>query len=254
MAYSIYVKTVGASKISVIKVIREITGLGLKEACELVDSFPFYLPGEYTKEQAEKIKKLLHDAGSFVELEDEDPFYEEYDNEEFYDDELDSCIVCLESAGATKLNVIKIVKEVTGLGLKESKDIVDNTPNKLPNEFTKEEAENVVEMLIQVGAKAHYEQGKGQPKVNLGDENQNSNNVSNNSNKIYQIAIENLGNNPRDVYFEIRNIFNTSIREIEILLKESALLPFELNEENANIVAQRLCDVGAKIDIYEINK
>ena len=50
--------------------------------------------------------------------------------------------VILTSAGAAKLGVIKVVKEVTGLGLKESKELVDNAPNQLKKRFLKQKLKN----------------------------------------------------------------------------------------------------------------
>lgn len=58
----------GANKIGVIKVVREITGLGLKEAKELVDGAPKTIKEAASKEEAEDIKKKVEEAGAKVEL------------------------------------------------------------------------------------------------------------------------------------------------------------------------------------------
>jgi large subunit ribosomal protein L7/L12 len=58
----------GANKINVIKVVRELTGLGLKEAKDLVDGAPKPVKEGVSKDEAEKIKKQLADAGASVEL------------------------------------------------------------------------------------------------------------------------------------------------------------------------------------------
>ncbi|MBL8169238.1 MAG: 50S ribosomal protein L7/L12 [Acidobacteria bacterium] len=58
----------GANKINVIKVVRELTGLGLKEAKDLVDGAPKTVKEGASKEDAEKMKKALADAGATVEL------------------------------------------------------------------------------------------------------------------------------------------------------------------------------------------
>lgn len=58
----------GANKISVIKVVREITGLGLKEAKELVDAAPKPIKEGVSKEEAEEIQKKVEEAGAKVEL------------------------------------------------------------------------------------------------------------------------------------------------------------------------------------------
>lgn len=58
----------GANKINVIKVVRELTGLGLKEAKDLVDGAPKTVKDGVSKDEAEKMKKALADAGASVEL------------------------------------------------------------------------------------------------------------------------------------------------------------------------------------------
>lgn len=60
--------------------------------------------------------------------------------------------VILKSAGAAKLGVIKVVKELTGLGLKESKEIVDNAPKAVKEKITPEEAEAIKAKLVEAGA------------------------------------------------------------------------------------------------------
>ena len=59
---------VGPNKIPVIKVVRELTGLGLKEAKDLVDAFPKAVKEGVTKDEAEKIKAALEDVGAKVEV------------------------------------------------------------------------------------------------------------------------------------------------------------------------------------------
>ena len=62
--------------------------------------------------------------------------------------------VILKDAGASKLNVIKVVREITGLGLKDAKDLVDNCPKTLKEAVAKEEAEQIVAKLKEAGAEA----------------------------------------------------------------------------------------------------
>jgi large subunit ribosomal protein L7/L12 len=60
--------------------------------------------------------------------------------------------VILKSAGAAKLGVVKIVKDITGLGLKEAKDLVDGAPKPVKEGISKEDAENVKKQLEEAGA------------------------------------------------------------------------------------------------------
>ncbi|HCW76589.1 MAG TPA: 50S ribosomal protein L7/L12 [Candidatus Marinimicrobia bacterium] len=60
--------------------------------------------------------------------------------------------VVLEAAGEKKINVIKVVRQVTGLGLKEAKDLVDNAPNKVKEAIGKTEADELKKQLEEAGA------------------------------------------------------------------------------------------------------
>lgn len=67
-SFNVVLSAAGQSKISVIKVVREITSLGLKEAKELVDSAPKAVKEGVAKDEAETIKSQLEEAGATVEL------------------------------------------------------------------------------------------------------------------------------------------------------------------------------------------
>lgn len=62
--------------------------------------------------------------------------------------------VVLAEVGASKLNVIKVVREITGLGLKEAKDLVESAPQKIKEAVSKEVAEDIAKQLTAAGAKA----------------------------------------------------------------------------------------------------
>jgi len=62
--------------------------------------------------------------------------------------------VMLNSAGANKVNVIKVVRAVTGLGLKEAKDLVDGAPKPVKEAVSKADAESILKQLIEAGATA----------------------------------------------------------------------------------------------------
>ena len=60
--------------------------------------------------------------------------------------------VVLKAAGANKLQIVKLVKELTGLGLKEAKDMVDGAPKTIKEGLPKDEAENLKKQLVEAGA------------------------------------------------------------------------------------------------------
>ena len=107
----------------------KIVGLTLKEAVDLGD----YLKDEYGIEPA---------AGA-VAVAAAAPDEEAAEQTEFD--------VILTGAGDQKIKVIKVVREVTGLGLKEAKDLVDNCPKPIKEAVTKDEADALVEKVKEVG-------------------------------------------------------------------------------------------------------
>ena len=66
--FTVVLKDAGASKLAVVKLVKELTGLGLKEAKDVVDSAPSNVKEGVSKEEAEGLKKSLEEAGAVVEL------------------------------------------------------------------------------------------------------------------------------------------------------------------------------------------
>ncbi|HNP32237.1 MAG TPA: 50S ribosomal protein L7/L12 [Flavobacterium sp.] len=66
--FTVVLKDAGASKLAVVKAVKELTGLGLKEAKDLVDGAPSNIKEGVTKAEAEGLKKSLEEAGAVVEL------------------------------------------------------------------------------------------------------------------------------------------------------------------------------------------
>lgn len=67
-SFDVVLKAAGASKLAVVKLVKELTGLGLKEAKELVDGAPKPLKEGVTKDEADSLKKSLEEAGAEVEV------------------------------------------------------------------------------------------------------------------------------------------------------------------------------------------
>jgi large subunit ribosomal protein L7/L12 len=66
--FTVVLKAAGSSKLAVVKLVKELTGLGLKEAKDVVDSAPSNVKEGVTREEAEGLKKSLEEAGAEVEL------------------------------------------------------------------------------------------------------------------------------------------------------------------------------------------
>ena len=116
------------------KVAEQLVGLTVKEVNELAD----ILKDEYGIEPAAAAAVAVA-AGPGAGGEDAAEAKSEYD-------------VVLKAAGGSKLAVVKLVKELTGLGLKEAKDLVDNTPSSIKEAVSKDDAEGLKKSLEEAGA------------------------------------------------------------------------------------------------------
>ena len=116
------------------KVAEQLVGLTVKEVNELAD----ILKDEYGIEPAAAAAVAVA-AGPGAGGEDAAEAKLEFD-------------VVLKSAGGSKLAVVKLVKELTGLGLKEAKDLVDNTPSSIKEAVSKDDAEGLKKSLEEAGA------------------------------------------------------------------------------------------------------
>ena len=116
------------------KVAEQLVGLTVKEVNELAD----ILKDEYGIEPAAAAAVAVA-AGPGAGGDDAAGAKSEFD-------------VVLKSAGGSKLAVVKLVKELTGLGLKEAKDLVDNTPSSIKEAVSKDDAEGLKKSLEEAGA------------------------------------------------------------------------------------------------------
>ena len=109
-----------------------LVGLTVKEVQELAD----FLKSEYGIDPAAAAVVVSSgDGGGAAAVEEKTAFN-----------------VILKSAGASKLNVVKIVKDLTGLGLKEAKELVDGAPKAIKEGVAKAEAEEIANKLKEAGA------------------------------------------------------------------------------------------------------
>lgn len=109
-----------------------LVGLTVKEVQELAD----FLKSEYGIEPAAATVVAGPAAGSAAPVAEEKTTFN----------------VILKAAGASKLNVVKIVKDMTGLGLKEAKDLVDGAPKPIKEGIDKATADEMVAKLKEAGA------------------------------------------------------------------------------------------------------
>ena len=115
----------------------QLVGLTVKEVQELAD----VLKSEYGIEPAAAAVVVSGDGGGGAAAAEEKTSFN----------------VILKSAGASKLNVVKIVKDLTGLGLKEAKELVDGAPKELKAGVSKAEAEDLKAKLTEAGAEVEIQ-------------------------------------------------------------------------------------------------
>ena len=110
----------------------QLVGLTVKEVQELAD----VLKIEYGIEPAAAAVVVAADGGGAAAAAEEKTAFN----------------VILKSGGASKLNVVKVVKDLTGLGLKEAKELVDGAPKAVKEGVSKAEAEDIANKLKEAGA------------------------------------------------------------------------------------------------------
>jgi len=110
----------------------QLVGLTVKEVQELAD----FMKSEYGIEPAAAAVVVSGDAGGGAAAAEEKTSFN----------------VILKNGGASKLNVVKIVKDLTGLGLKEAKDLVDGAPKPIKEGVDKATAEDIAAKLKEAGA------------------------------------------------------------------------------------------------------
>src|ERR1700754_875694 len=108
-----------------------LVALTVKDVQELAD----FLKSEYGIEPAAAAVVVAADGGGAAKAEEKTAFD-----------------VILKSGGASKLNVVKIVKDLTGLGLKEAKELVDGAPKAVKEKISKAEADDIAGKLKEAGA------------------------------------------------------------------------------------------------------
>ena len=119
----------------VAKIVEDIKGLTLLEAAELVKSLEDALGVSAAAAAPVAVASAAGAGGAAPPVEEKTEF-----------------AVVLTAIGANKINVIKAVREVTSLGLKEAKDLVDGAPKTIKEGINKDEAENIKKKFTEAGA------------------------------------------------------------------------------------------------------
>ncbi len=149
--FSVELTAMGPNKIQVIKVVKDRTGLGLKDSKELVEAAPKIVKSNLDRAAAEALQAELAAAGATARVVDSASAPAPASQKSAA---VGGMSVTLVSCGSKKIEVIKIIREVTGLGLKESKDLAEQTPSMIKFGLSVADAEALQKRLAAAGATA----------------------------------------------------------------------------------------------------
>lgn len=141
--YRITLMDTGAAKLQIVKLIKDVLGWGLKEAKDFADGAPSTFPNLFSENEMQRISHLIEGCGGTLQKVciQEQP---SIDVEKKYK-------MTLVHAGASKLQMVKLIKEILGWGLKEAKDFVDATPSTFPNFFSEDEMQRISHLIEHIG-------------------------------------------------------------------------------------------------------
>jgi ribosomal protein L7/L12 len=145
----------GANKLQVIKEVRAATGLGLKETKDLVEAAPKVVKEGLTKAEAEALVKALTAVGAKAEVQpDGASSPQQQPAAQLGTSREGSWDVRLLKLGPNKISVIRDVRAATGLGLKETKDLVESAPVTVKRGLSEAAAKELAKQLDVSGAEA----------------------------------------------------------------------------------------------------
>lgn len=228
-ALDVFLVAVGSSKISVIKVVRDLSGLGLKESKDLVESAPVLVKGNVDKSSAEELQKqlvavgaqvVLRIAGSSEPAPGPEPTGERFD-------------VVLTAVGRQKIDVIRALREITNYGLKEARDVVESVPITVKIGVTEDEAETIRRRLIEVGASAELRRVAGS-----------------HSSGEYAVFLRSFGDHKIAVIKTVREHLGLGLKDAKDLVESApTLLKEGASKKEAAALQKGLVEAGATVEI-----
>ncbi|PCC70571.1 ribosomal protein L7/L12 [Nannocystis exedens] len=152
VGYGVVLRHFGTHKISVIKIIREATGLGLKEAKDLAESTDVMVKDGLGGGEAQRLAQALRTVGARVEVRSPAWTTDQEDDEDDGPDPTTPVDVVLGACGPQKIAVIKLIREETDCGLKEAKDLAETPGAVLWEGLRRADAEALAQRLTALGA------------------------------------------------------------------------------------------------------
>jgi len=238
--YTVTLDSIGGAKLNVVKAVKEITGLGLAEAKSLVDSAPSTILEDASYDEAITAISQLEDAGATASMVSDGTASSSSESSVSSDDG-SLYTVTIDSIGGSKLNVVKAVKEITGLGLVESKYLVDGAPSVILEGASYDEAISAISKLEDVGATASMEsEGTGT------SSSESSSSISSDDGSLYSVTLDSIGGSKLNVVKAVKEITGLGLADAKYLVDSAPAVILEgASYDEATSAISKLEDVGA---------
>jgi large subunit ribosomal protein L7/L12 len=232
--YEVILNGCGPNKISVIKIIRERTGLGLKDSKDLAESVDVTIKKAIPEEEAVALMRELAGAGASVEVRSVGGALTAMSGsiEVTYD-------VVMLDCGAGKIAVIKLIRELTNLGLKEAKDIAETSGATVKAGLPDDEARAIERRFVEAGAKVELVAREQAAELGSGSERATG---------LVDVVLQSCGPNKISVIKEVRAATNLGLKEAKDLVESApSTIRSGIEAGEARALMQRLVDAGASV-------
>lgn len=243
--FDVFLQDQGASKISVVRAVKMMTGLELREAVELVDDAPCLLKRKVDRDEAETIRHELVEAGAVVEIRAHDATAPELPAARRASSAVEApppapeggFDLVLKDCGPRKIMVIKLLRELTGLGLKEAKDMAESPGSTVKAGLERAEAARIERQLVDVGALVELRPRAVEASVDDGP-------------ALVDVFLHSFGSNKIQVIKEVRSLTGLGLKETKDLVEAAPrLIKANVDREVARRFQHQLTEVGAVVEL-----
>jgi ribosomal protein L7/L12 len=254
LLFDVYLQDRGANKINVVRALKQMMGLGLREAVELVDDAPSLLKRRVDQDEAEALRHELVEAGATVEVRPHDgsaPPERTATSEAPVtwgvattpaNLELEGFGVVLRHFGVHKINVIKLIREATGLGLKEAKDLSESTDALIKQGMSEDEAHALARALTAVGASVEV---RGQARAMV------TATATSGSGGEFGVKLKQCGPNKISVIKAIREVTGLGLKDAKDLSESTDVwIKQDMSADEARALERTLVSLGASVEVH----
>ena len=243
-SFGVFLKNNGPQKLQVLKKIKELLNIGLKEAKDFIDSAPVTLIEGITEAEAKAIQSELIDAGADVVL----TVQQQNAEEEPRDEEDNSFAVFLKNPGPQNVQVINRIKELLNIGLEEAKGIVDRAPVIIKQGMTEAEAKAIQAELIALDADVEVRV----PKQRTGERPRTGTRPGNEQCISFALFLQTPGPQKLQVIKKTNELLKIGLKDAKdsapVALKEG------MTEAEAKAIQAELIALGAEVELIKVQR